>query len=102
MIDAAISERESPSAATGSVELGSIIPLAIGGFVPYELPGVALGAAGIVIGVGFSGLPSPGMRSVVQPKAAKRQAIESAAAPLAIRLSFWSLRMAFLLFPRVI
>ncbi|HEX3579801.1 MAG TPA: hypothetical protein VHY33_14655 [Thermoanaerobaculia bacterium] len=49
--------------------------LAIGGFVPEDVPGVEEGVAGAVM----AGWPSPGVRFVEQPKAAS-DAIAAAAA----------------------
>jgi hypothetical protein len=58
--------------------LASIIPLAIGTFpeVPDDVPGVDAGAT---VGAGDDGIPSPGVRFVVQPNAAMERV--RAAAP---------------------
>jgi hypothetical protein len=85
---------------SGNAALGSSIALAIGGFVPLDVPGVLLGDAGEVIGMTLDGCPLPGVRFVVQPKAARAQEREIAATPLPSPKSFWCLRMRFLLFVR--
>jgi hypothetical protein len=85
---------------SGNAALGSSIALAMGGFVPLDVPGVLLGDDGDVIGMRFDGCPLPGVRFVVQPKAARAQEREIAATPLPSLKSFWCLRMRFLLFVR--
>ena len=60
-----------------STRLLRSMALAIGGFVPEDVPGVAAG----VIGGLVDGCPSPGVRLVVHPKMAIEQMTAAAAMP---------------------